>query len=284
MMAAKSKSNVMNHSSTLSPNDWNGKAPPPPAEPLRVPFFRFIYRASRSNRAVDRFLTSFLKHRHYLPTVPAEAIIPNFATSEVVLRDLPRGLWATPLVDTLTVVKSAIGFKSKRILEIGSYKGSTALLIAENTSPDTLIWTLDKYPDHGEAYLGTKYESRITRIVGDATNELLDGHGPFDLIFVDADHDYESVFQHTIVAFRQLAPGGVILWHDYQQDDCLHGCCGVPEALHMAALTFQKEILSIEGTMLGIYSGVGNGKPESEASHDNLSEPNPWHDNRIHSI
>lgn len=265
--------------------EWDGIVPPRPDDSLSVPFFKLLYRASRRNLAVDRFLSSFLKYRHYLPTIPAETVIPEFASSQVVIRDLPRGLWATPLVDTLSVVKAAIGFKSKRILEIGSYKGATARLLAENTPTDTQIWTLDVDPNHGEAYRGTVHESRIHRIVGKVSNELLASHGPFDLIFVDADHDYESVFHHGAVAFTQLAPGGVILWHDYQQDNYLHGGCAVPEALYTAANTFKRDILSIEGTMLGIYSEVPGWETRlfvsGAASSGNVD---PWKDEKIRKI
>lgn len=264
---------------------WNGITPARPEDPPHFPIFKFLYRASRRKPAVDCFLSSFLKYRHYLPTVAAETIIPDFAGSEVTIRDLPRGLWATPLVDTLSVVKAAIGFKSKKILEIGSYKGSTARLLAENTAADTHIWTLDIDPNHGEAYRNTVHESRIHRIIGKVDNALLDPQGSFDLIFVDADHDYDSVFHHSAVAFQQLTPGGVILWHDYQQSNYLHGGCAVPEALHMAARTFKKDILSIEGTMLGVYSEAPGWESATAAGRaDNADHSNPWTDGKIRRI
>ncbi|MEI8285259.1 MAG: class I SAM-dependent methyltransferase [bacterium] len=265
--------------------EWNGLIPSRPADSPVAPIFKLIYRASRRNSAVDCFLSSFLKYRHYLPTVAAEAIIPDFARSEVIIRDLPRGLWATPLVDTLSVVKAAIGFKSKKILEIGSYKGSTAKLLAENTPVETQIWTLDIDPNHGEAYRDSEHKARIHRIIGKVSNELLDDHGPFDLIFVDADHDYDSVFLHSTVAFKQLAPGGVILWHDYQQNNYLHGGCAVPEALHMVVRTFKKDILSIEGTMLGIYTEVpGWDTRTANERSDGADHSDPWKDGKIRRI
>lgn len=265
--------------------EWNGVIPPRPHDTQLLPSLKLIYRASRRNKALDCFLSSFLKYRYYLPTVAAEATIPDFTVSEVTIRDLPRGLWATPLVDTLTVVKTAIGFKSKRILEIGSYKGSTARLLAENTPADTHIWTLDVDPNHGEAYRGSVHEARIHRIIGKVSNELLANHGPFDLIFVDADHDYESVFHHSTVAFKQLADGGVILWHDYQQNNYLHGGCAVPEALHMAAMVFKRDILSIEGTMLAIYSDSAGWETKTASTrHRELDSSNPWQDQKIRTL
>lgn len=264
---------------------WNGEIPERPEDPSYVSLMKLVYRASRRQPSVDRLFTSFLKYRNYLPAVAAEKIIPNFADSQVTIRDLPRGLWATPLVDTLSVVKAAQGFQSKRILEIGSYKGSTARLLAENTPDSTEIWTLDLDPNHGEAYRGLPLASRIHRIIGKVSSELIKEHGPFDLIFVDADHDYRSVFHHTAVAFQQLAPGGVILWHDYQLDNYMHGGCGVPEALYAASQKFDKTILVIEGTTLGIYSEFPGWESRTLGTPQNANEAiDPWADNKIRRI
>ncbi|RYD85161.1 MAG: class I SAM-dependent methyltransferase [Verrucomicrobiaceae bacterium] len=264
---------------------WNGEIPERPEDPSYVSLMKLVYRASRRQPSVDRLFTSFLKYRNYLPAVAAEKVIPNFAASQVTIRDLPRGLWATPLVDTLSVVKAAQGFQSKRILEIGSYKGSTARLLAENTPDSTEIWTLDLDPNHGEAYRGLPLASRIHRIIGKVSNELIGEHGPFDLIFVDADHDYRSVFHHTAVAFQQLAPGGVILWHDYQLDNYMHGGCAVPEALYAASQKFDKAILVIEGTTLGIYSEFPGWETRSLGESKNAIEViDPWADNKIRRI
>jgi predicted O-methyltransferase YrrM len=258
------------------------QVPAPPSEPAKAHVLRFLYRLGRRRRELDLLFTPMLKHRHYLPVAPAESLIPGFCETSVTLSDLPRGSWATPLVDTLTVVKAAIGFGSKRVLEVGSYKGATARLIAENTTDQTRIWTLDEDPKHGSSYLGTPIESRIHRVVGKATPEILKSHGPFDLIFVDADHDYESVFRHSVAAFGVLAPGGSILWHDYQHHDFLHGLCGVPEALHVASIECGKRIVSIENTMLALYSDHPGWETSPIASSSaEAGRVDPWSDNRV---
>ena len=254
-------------------------------EPGLVHLFRALFRLTGRRRSVDFFLTPLLKHRNYLPVAAAEAVIPDFKESLVSLRDLPRGLWATPLVDTLTVVKAAKGFQSKRILEIGSYKGSTARLIAENTENSTRIWTVDQDPEHGSAYRGTEFEARIHRVVGKASYDLLKEYGPFDLIFVDADHDYESAYRHSITAFKLLSAGGVVLWHDYQNKDYLHGACGVPEALDAITRSLGRRLVSIEGTMIAMYSEyVGWETSSIKCLSSEQEEDNPWRDNKVRSI
>jgi hypothetical protein len=267
------------------PRIAEGEVPARLAEPGIVHVFRALFRLSGRKRSVDFFLTPMLTHRHYLPVAAAEAVIPGFGESHVTVRDLPRGLWATPLVDTLTVVKAAQGFQSKRILEIGSYKGSTARLIAENTPEDAQIWTLDRDPEHGSAYRGTPLESRIHRVVGGVSYDLLKEHAPFDLIFVDADHDYASAYRHSVTALNLLAPGGVILWHDYQNKDYLHGGCGVPEALDAVRRTLGRPVVSIEGTMVAIYSehaGWETSKIKGSSTEEGAIDP--WSDGKIRGL
>ena len=230
------------------------EAPPDLIEPFSVSLCRFLYKIGRRTEPVDRFLTSFLKHREHLVTAPPDALIPRFAETTVVIRDIPRGLWASPLVDTVVVAKAAQGFQSKRVLELGSYRGVTARLIAESTEESTEIWTVDHEPTHGEAYRGTPLEARIHRVVGKTTFELLEPYGKFDLIFVDAEHDYKSAYHDTICALKLLSPGGVILWHDYQNKTYLHGFEGVSEALAVIKKSIDLPIVSVEGTMIAIYS------------------------------
>lgn len=231
------------------------KIPARPAPPIQEQIFRLIYRLSGRRKRIDLLLTPLLRHRRFLPEIAAEDVIPHFSESLVSIRDFPRGPWATPLSDTLTVVKAAIGYDSKRILEIGSYRGTTAKLLAENTSPQTHIFALDIDPRHGESYRDTPAEQKITKLVGRCEKSILEPYAPFDLIFVDADHDYRSVCETSIIALEALAPHGVVLWHDYQNIDCFvhpDGC--VPEALHALSLSLGKTICAIQGTMLAIYS------------------------------
>lgn len=255
--------------------------PPYPSHSPITRLFKFLYRLSGRKRSVDSFLTPMLGYRHYLPVAVAEELIPGFAESRVTIVDLPRGPWSTPLVDTLTVVKSAIGFGSKKLLEIGSYKGATAKLLAENTPATTEVWPLDHEAEHGSAYRGLPIESRIHRIVGSVSVETLRPHGPFDFIFVDADHDYQSVWEHSMCAFEMLAPGGVILWHDYQHKDYLHGQGGVPEGLNAVQKATGKSIVSIQGTTLCIYSEHAGWETSRHASSSIRAESDPWKDSTL---
>ena len=113
---------------------------PPPPPPAREKLLRLLWRASGRKLSLDRFFTSLLKHRQCLPVVEARDCIPRFEESEVRLRKCPVGAWSTPIIDVYVLVKAVMGFNSKRVLELGSFRGDTARLIAENTPENVRIW------------------------------------------------------------------------------------------------------------------------------------------------
>jgi predicted O-methyltransferase YrrM len=41
---------------------------------------------------------------------------------------------------------------------------------------------------------------------------------PCDAVFIDGDHSLEAVLHDSMLARALLRPGGVIVWHDYQND------------------------------------------------------------------
>ncbi len=55
-------------------------------------------------------------------------------------------------------------------------------------------------------------------VVQPAASFLAHADQPYDLIFLDGDHAEHAVYQEISAAIGQLAPGGVILLHDYFPD------------------------------------------------------------------
>lgn len=214
--------------------------------------FRMLWKLSGRRPSLDSFLTRLMKHRHYLPVVDAGRSIPHFHDTEVRIRQCPLGEWSTPIVDVFVVTKAALGFGTKRILELGSYRGDTARLLAENTPDDVRITTVDVDPQHGGSYRDSEIAHKITRKVGAISSSLFSADEKFDLIFVDANHDLDSAASDTEVAFGVLDEPGVILWHDYHHESFFHGMSGVPEAL--AKFLGKYAIVSIGGTRLAMYS------------------------------
>lgn len=237
---------------------------PPFHEPAHAAALRILWKLTGKHRHFDCFLTSFLKYREFLPIVPGEKVIPQFLTSLVRFTTPPIGPWATPAGDTLAVIKAAVGYESKRILEIGSYKGTTTKLMAENTGPDTRIFTLDIDPDHGSAFRGTPEEAKITRIIGDSSLENASKHAPYDFIFIDGDHGRKGAYRDSLVSLDVLSEDGVIFWHDYQNNNYfVHRQGSVTEALRLLQQEKNIPIVAIENTMIAAYSR----KPDWGTSH-----------------
>ncbi len=136
---------------------------------------------------------------------------------------------------------------AKRIFEIGTFRGITAVTMASNAGEGGELFTLDLPPEmdaqaiasehysdsHGtsgfhqmaqagtERHLGAAIEHytgacSITQLYGDSTKkDLSEFAGAIDLFFVDGCHEYAGALADTKTAWVCLRPGGLIVWHDY---------------------------------------------------------------------
>lgn len=104
---------------------------------------------------------------------------------------------------------------ARRILEVGTLGGYSALWMARAMSTDGELLSLEKDPGHAE--MAREFVARaglsdaVSVWVGDATDLLPDigPDGSFDLIFLDADKEsYATYLEH---ARRLLRPGGLLL-------------------------------------------------------------------------
>jgi len=243
-------------------------------------FLKLIWNIHPGGPAFDALLSRRLPELRHLPEWDAVDCIPAFDSTVVTIRQCPVGAWSTPLIDTMVLAKCALGFQSKRILEIGSYLGYTARMLAENTGPEVKITTLDEYPEHGAAYRGTPLEQKIDRRIGKISLEHFGADEKYDLIFVDADHRFESALNDTCVALGLLAEKGVLVWHDYQNKDHFQGWNDVPEVLKLFSAHIP--IVAIKGTWLAIHSRYASwetaGLMKKKAPR---SATDPWRDHTL---
>ena len=110
--------------------------------------------------------------------------------------------------------------KPKRILEVGTAIGFSALLMSEYAPKDCHITTIEKYekriPVAKENFKRANAKERITLLEGDATEILKDLDGSFDLIFMDAAKgQYLNFLPDTL---RLLASGGLLMSDNVLQD------------------------------------------------------------------
>ena len=142
---------------------------------------------------------------------------------------------ATDLPELACIVAAMRFLRARKVLEIGTNDGFTTLNLAANLddAPDATVATLDLTPEQAglatepltigcdPSIVGARFRSRaerarIRQFFGDST--AMDWStlgGPFDLVFIDGGHDRRCVASDTENAFRHLAPGGAIFWHDY---------------------------------------------------------------------
>lgn len=93
--------------------------------------------------------------------------------------------------------------KPKRVLEIGTFVGYSALAMAESLPENGKLVTLEidlKSLEFAKSYWDkTEHGSKIKPILGDATQTINDLKGSFDLIFIDADKtNYLTYFNKAL--------------------------------------------------------------------------------------
>jgi hypothetical protein len=234
---------------------------------------------SRRKQPLDTLFTGLLKYRKYLAECDAQKAIPNFAESKITIQQCPIGAWSTPLIDIFVLLKAAQGFRSHRILELGSYRGETARLLAENTPSETTICAVDIDPRHGASYRVLPIANRIERRTGAISESLFQPDEKYDLIFVDANHDFDSVANDTQVALAHLNKPGVVFWHDYHHESYFHGMAGVPEALSIFAQ--ERPIIAIRGTWLAMHSTIPGWETEKLIATQRPREQSVWTDEKV---
>lgn len=204
-----------------------------------------------------------------LPRKSLQEIFPGIEAVDLDLRvPYSRVVGTATDLQELTCLLAVMKLiRARKVLEIGTNNGFTTLNLAANLEahPDASVRTLDLTPDEaaqpmkhlsaacnpsqvGSMFKGQPEEKKIRQVFGDSTKiDWKTLGGPFDLIFIDGGHDFDCVKSDTENAFRNLAPGGAIFWHDYGF------ILDVSQAVDAAAAP--GPIFGLLGTRMAVYSG-----------------------------
>jgi predicted O-methyltransferase YrrM len=176
--------------------------------------------------------------------------------TEVIVPWLPCRPEDTNYNDLVAILLMCAKVKPTKILEIGTCRGRTTVALARNND-GKLITTYDIDPKAGDYIKQSPFTRAIDiRLIDFVADESrLVKEAPFDFIFIDAAHDYDTVLPQSLLCLKIVSQRGVILWHDYANTGGFSGANAVPEVL--ASLAADYSIQAIKGTQLAIYVGPG---------------------------
>jgi caffeoyl-CoA O-methyltransferase len=103
--------------------------------------------------------------------------------------------------------------RCKRILEIGTFTGYSAIWMADALPEDGELITLDmneKYKEISDGFFNREpYKDKIRQIIGPALETIDSIPGEFDLVYIDADkHQYPDYF---LKIKPRLKTGGILV-------------------------------------------------------------------------
>jgi predicted O-methyltransferase YrrM len=164
--------------------------------------------------AVDRFIGE---------TITIEDAALKRAVEAAEEAGLPSIQVSPPQGKLLQLLVRLVG--AKRVLEFGTLGGYSAILMARALPDNGRLVTLEAKPEYAEvarrsidaAGVGEKIEIRV----GPALEALpeLDGAGPFDLVFIDADK--VNTPNYFVWALQRTRPGGLIVADNVVRDGSL---------------------------------------------------------------
>ena len=149
---------------------------------------------------------------------------------------------------------------AKRILEIGTFVGYSALCFAEALPEDGKIITVDCDPAirpiAEKWFAQVPYGRKIELVIGNASNVIAGLKGPFDLVYIDADKVNYGKYYDAV--FDKIRAGGIILadnllWSGRVLDP------GAKDEDTKALRSFAKKIRSdkrVEAVLLTVRDGL----------------------------
>jgi caffeoyl-CoA O-methyltransferase len=146
---------------------------------------------------VDERLEEYAE-RH---TTPPEPLLAELAAETKATMAAPQML--TGPIEGRFLELLVAGAGAKRVLEIGTFTGFSALSMAAALPPDGRIDTLDIEPKHADVaqryFDRSPHGSKITLHLGPALETIAKLEGEFDFVFIDADKpNYDAYYEAVL--------------------------------------------------------------------------------------
>lgn len=150
---------------------------------------------------------------------------------------------------------------ARRVLEIGSFTGYSAICMASGLPADGHLDALeinDELEDlMREGWERAGVSDRITLHIGDAVETLKSLDGPFDFVFIDANK--RQYCEYFDLVFPKLSPGGVIVADDVLWDGKVYTEPIAHDAQTVGLLNFNDKIKKdprVEVVVLPLRDGL----------------------------
>ncbi|MDO5320835.1 MAG: O-methyltransferase [Bacteroidia bacterium] len=150
---------------------------------------------------------------------------------------------------------------AKRVLEIGSFTGYSAICLASGLPADGHLDALeinDELEDlMREGWEKAGVSDRITLHIGDAVETIKSLEGPFDFVFIDANK--RQYCEYFDLVFPKLSPGGVIVADDVLWDGKVYTEPVAHDAQTVGLLNFNDKIKNdprVEVVVLPLRDGL----------------------------
>ena len=169
----------------------------------------------------DNLEQYIINHSENLSDVQNEIIQHNISLGDQ--QRLQISISQAQFLQTLIKVSNV-----KKILEIGSFTGFSALSMAMALPPDGILISLDKnseFSSKAKSFYAKANEKRIKQIIKPAVEslkELKDAKKSFDLIFIDADKENYLNYYETCIDLidkKGLIIIDNVLWHGEVADN-----------------------------------------------------------------
>jgi caffeoyl-CoA O-methyltransferase len=147
---------------------------------------------------------------------------------------------------------------AKRVLEVGTFTGYSAIMMADGLPNDGELITIEmnrKFQEISRPFFERKpYIHKIRQLTGNALNIIPDLEGPFDLIFLDADKiNYPKYYK---LAKEKCQPGGLIILDNMLwAGDVLKGSNDKARAIHQTSEIIRDDV-EAEQVMIPLRDGL----------------------------